>query len=63
MQQRQNSGMLADSVLVSLAIEAFQVTSRYDSIIYSFLKERLKTGELSLLPKELTLRFFKIQDF
>ena len=57
-----NSGILSDTVLINLAIEAFALTSRYDSIIYDFLNTRLKSGELSHLPKELHLRFLKIQD-
>lgn len=57
-----NSGILSDTVLINLAVEAFQMTSRYDSIIYSFLNERLRSGQISKLPKELTLRFTKLQD-
>ena len=57
-----NSGILSDTVLINLALEAFYLTSRYDSIIYNFLNERLKSGELSHLPKDLHLRFLKLQD-
>lgn len=57
-----NSGILADTVLVNLAIEAFYSTSRYDSIIYNFLNDRLKSGEISRFPRELNLRFLKVQD-
>ncbi len=57
-----NSGILSDSVLINLALETFQLTSRYDSVIFRFLNERLRTSELSKLPKELTLRFSKLQE-
>ncbi len=57
-----NSGILSDKVLVNLAIEAFYLTSRYDNLIYHFLNERLKSGEISNFPRELQMRFFKIQD-
>ena len=57
-----NSGILSNAVLVNLAIEAFAHTSRYDTIIHQFLNERLKSGDLSPLPRELVLRFSKIQD-
>ena len=57
-----NSGILSDKVLVNLAIEAFYTTSRYDNMIYHFLNERLKSGEISNFPRELQMRFLKIQD-
>lgn len=57
-----NSGILSDSVLMNLAIEVFQYTSQYDNNIYHFLAQRLKGGEFLGLPKDLTLRFSKIQD-
>jgi phosphoribosylaminoimidazolecarboxamide formyltransferase/IMP cyclohydrolase len=57
-----NSGILSDRVLVNLALEVFEVTSRYDRVISEFLNSRLKTSELTGFPKELNLRFAKIQD-
>ena len=57
-----NSGILSDSVLVNLAVEVFQLTSRYDTAVYHFLGNRLKGGSLSKLPKELSLNFTKVQD-
>ncbi len=57
-----NSGILSDTVLVSLAIEAFSRTARYDSVIHSFLHQRLRSGELTAFPRELVLRFTKVQD-
>ena len=58
----QNSGILSDAVLINLAIEAFSHTARYDGIIYNFLNQRLRSGDLSKFAKELTLRFVKVQD-
>ncbi len=58
-----NSGILSDTVLINLAIEAFHLTANYDSIIYNFLNHRLRSGEdFSKFPKDLTLRFIKTQD-
>lgn len=57
-----NNGLLSDAVLINLAIEAFEHTSRYDSIIYNFLNSRLKGGEFAGLPKDLNLSFSKLQD-
>lgn len=57
-----NNGILSDSILVSLAIEVFNLTSRYDSVIYDFLSSKLKAKEISHLPKDLILRFIKLQD-
>ncbi|MFA5059468.1 MAG: bifunctional phosphoribosylaminoimidazolecarboxamide formyltransferase/IMP cyclohydrolase [Candidatus Omnitrophota bacterium] len=57
-----NTGILSDAVLINLALEAFQTTSRYDSIIYDYLTNRLRSGDFSGLPKELSLRFSKVQD-
>ncbi len=57
-----NSGILSDTVLISLALEAFQTTSRYDGIIYDYLNMRLRSANFSSLPKELSFRFSKIQD-
>ncbi len=57
-----NSGILSDSVLRSLALDAFSLTSRYDTAIAQFLQSRFKSGDLSPLPAQLTMRFSKIQD-
>lgn len=57
-----NSGILSDTVLVNLALEAFHLISRYDTAIYNFLNGRLRTGEISHLPKEMALRYTKMQD-
>ena len=47
---------------MNLAIEAFELTAHYDSVIFDFLKKRMTTSEFSQLPRDLTLRFGKIQD-
>jgi len=57
-----NSGILSDTVLMQLALEAFYLTSRYDSIISTFLNNRFRSGDFSSLSKELSLRFSKVQD-
>ncbi len=57
-----NSGLLSDAFLMNLAIEVFQYTSQYDSVIFEFLNNRLKGGDYPSFPKELVLRFSKVQD-
>lgn len=65
-----NNGLLSDSVLFKLAIEAFKHTAQYDGLIFNFLNQRLQTGDLgqldgqasSHLPKEVEFKFTKIQD-
>ncbi len=61
-----NSGLLSKTVLMSLAIEAFQHTAQYDDVIFDFLKSRRKSSDLPELtggiPDELVLRFKKVQD-
>ena len=57
-----NSGLLSDAFLMNLAIEVFQYTSHYDSVIYDFLNNRIKGGEFPSFPKEVVMRFNKQQD-
>ena len=68
-----NNGLLSDAVLFSLAVEAFAYMARYDEIISGFFKKRLSSEEMaarddpqlrgfSPFPRELTLRFTKVQD-
>lgn len=58
-----NSGILSDKVLTNLAIEVFERTSSYDNAIYSYLSARFKSDNaFSSFPKELDLRFTKVQD-
>ncbi len=57
-----NNGIISDSILAGLAIEVFNLTSRYDSVIYNFLSSKLKAKEISPLPKDLILQFAKLQD-
>jgi phosphoribosylaminoimidazolecarboxamide formyltransferase/IMP cyclohydrolase len=58
----QNSGLLSDSVLYSLAVEAFEHTSQYDTIIAAFLGRGKQTSELNPFPKDISLKFSKVQD-
>ena len=57
-----NSGIMPDRILTSLALEAFALTSYYDGVISQFLNNRFRSAELTKFPKELTMRFNKIQD-
>ncbi len=57
-----NSGILSDTVLYNLSVEAFGHTARYDSVIANFLSSRLRSGEFSAFPKDIVLRFTKVQD-
>lgn len=58
-----NSGILSDKVLASLAIEVFERTSTYDGAIFDFLKNRFKTdNSFSTFPKTFNLSFTKLQD-
>ncbi|MBI3617761.1 MAG: bifunctional phosphoribosylaminoimidazolecarboxamide formyltransferase/IMP cyclohydrolase [Candidatus Omnitrophica bacterium] len=57
-----NSGLLADSILFHLALEAFEHTANYDRAISGFLRQRLTAKEFSKFPKELALQFRKVQD-
>ncbi|MDP3142940.1 MAG: bifunctional phosphoribosylaminoimidazolecarboxamide formyltransferase/IMP cyclohydrolase, partial [Candidatus Omnitrophota bacterium] len=61
-EMKTNKGIISDSILVNLAVEVFNTTSRYDSVIYSFLSQKLTPKELTKLPKDLLLRFSKLQD-
>lgn len=57
-----NSGILPDRTLTSLALEAFALTSYYDGVISQFLNNRFRSAELTKFPKELNLKFNKVQD-
>ena len=65
-----NNGLLSDSVLFKLAVEAFNHTAEYDALISSFLDKRLKKEDLAeldgdlrgRLPEEIDLKFTKVQD-
>lgn len=59
---QRNNGLLSESVLKSLAVEVFRHTSQYDEVIYDFLNQRMRSGELTGLPRNLTLRFNKVAD-
>lgn len=57
-----NSGLLSDSILMSLSVEAFQHTAQYDSIISHFLNKRDGSEEFGLFPKDITFKYEKLQD-
>lgn len=57
-----NSGLLSDTVLLNLSIEAFAHTAHYDNVIYNFLNSRFRSKDFSSLPAEVALRFIKWQD-
>ena len=62
----ENNGCLLDRTLARLAIDAFSITSEYDSHIKGYLKKKLATDlpvpEESIFPDELILSFEKMQD-
>jgi phosphoribosylaminoimidazolecarboxamide formyltransferase/IMP cyclohydrolase len=57
-----NSGLLADSVLRKLAVEAFLHTSSYDQIIFNYLNSHLEISDLSGLPRHFHMSLIKKQD-
>ena len=58
-----NSGILSDSVLFRLAVNAFRYTAEYENIISGFFNMRLRgQEEFEEMPRELMLRFSKLQD-
>ena len=66
-----NNGLLSDSVLFKLAVEAFEHTAHYDDLISGFLNQRLQKKEdlaqldserTEQLPQEFELKFTKVQD-
>ncbi len=58
-----NTGILSDKVLTSLAIEVFERTGTYDAAIHTFLNNRFR-GDTAFasMPKELQFAFTKVQD-
>lgn len=58
---KQNNGLLPDSVLYKLAVEAFGYTARYDEMIQKFLKSRLSGADFDPLPAEYDQKYEKLQ--
>ncbi|MFH1440563.1 MAG: bifunctional phosphoribosylaminoimidazolecarboxamide formyltransferase/IMP cyclohydrolase [Candidatus Omnitrophota bacterium] len=58
---RKNNGSLPVELLTDLAVEVFRLTSHYDSVIHSYLKNHFHPEPVELLPEELNLSFSKIQ--
>ncbi|MBZ0167418.1 MAG: bifunctional phosphoribosylaminoimidazolecarboxamide formyltransferase/IMP cyclohydrolase, partial [Candidatus Omnitrophica bacterium] len=59
---KQNNGLLPDSILYKLAVEAFKHTARYDTIIQKFLSQRLSGSEFEQLPHRMEFQYEKVQD-
>jgi phosphoribosylaminoimidazolecarboxamide formyltransferase/IMP cyclohydrolase len=59
-----NNGLLSDTVLFNLAVEAFEHTARYDAIVSGFLRRSLKgEGESFVrVPEAGSLKYTKLQD-
>jgi len=65
-----NNGLLSDSVLFNLAVEAFKHTAYYDGVISGFLGRRLAKEDLGPLeedikrglPAKLEMSYEKVQD-
>ncbi|MDO8580113.1 MAG: bifunctional phosphoribosylaminoimidazolecarboxamide formyltransferase/IMP cyclohydrolase [Candidatus Omnitrophota bacterium] len=57
-----NSGILPDSILFPLFLEAFEHTAHYDKVIHEFFSRGKHSEDFSALPKDVTLKFSKIQD-
>ena len=58
---KNNGGSLNDGILESLAIEVFEQTSGYDTMIDSYLKKELKKS-VEQFPKGISLSYEKSQD-
>ncbi|MDD5618665.1 MAG: bifunctional phosphoribosylaminoimidazolecarboxamide formyltransferase/IMP cyclohydrolase, partial [Candidatus Omnitrophica bacterium] len=59
---KQNKG-LSDELLKELGLNVFKLTSYYDGMIYNYLSKQLsKTAIEELFPKELNLKFSKLQE-
>jgi len=62
---KQNNGLLSDSILFKLSVEAFKHTAAYDTLISSFLDKRVESEDLTELegglPQEVNLKFLKVQ--
>jgi len=59
---KKNNGSLSCELMRSLAIEVFSLTSHYDGVIYTYLKNYFKGKPETGFPEKLGLNFEKIQD-
>ncbi len=57
-----NSGILPDALLFSLAVEVFERTGAYDRAIAMFLNKRFSAEAFTSLPQNFALNFVKQQD-
>ncbi|MCG8431488.1 MAG: bifunctional phosphoribosylaminoimidazolecarboxamide formyltransferase/IMP cyclohydrolase [Candidatus Omnitrophica bacterium] len=58
---QRNEGALSEETMRALAVEAFELTSRYDSAIFSLLNARVARRDAAF-PQQLSLHFEKVQD-
>jgi len=59
---KNNKGILSDTILRDLAVEAFNLTAHYDSRIFDYLNSNLKTAQMAVTDGDLNLNLNKIQD-
>ena len=60
---KNNKGILSDTILRDLAVEAFNLTSHYDSKIFDYLNSKLKIAQMAVTNNRgLNLSLKKIQD-
>lgn len=57
---RNNTGIISDTILFQLAVDAFKQTSIYDSLIHEFLSKQFSGKDINALPKDITIRLNKI---
>jgi len=63
-EMRLNNGAITEEICFKLAVDVFELTSRYDGAIYGYLSKRASAmqGESSEFPLDLRLEFKKLQD-
>ena len=57
-----NNGSLTDGTLESLAVEVFEQTSQYDTMIDKYLRQQLQKKSHAQFPETLALNYKKSQD-
>ncbi len=57
-----HNGSLPGSLLCQLGIEAYKITSHYDSVIHQYLKNHFYPEFKTGMPQELTMELAKVQD-
>ncbi len=59
---KKNNGVLSEEIKIRLAMEAFKVTSTYDTVIHSYFKNLTSSDASQEFPGELNLQFRKAAD-